>query len=204
MKKLVKIVAAMAVALAAVVGLPQAASAEMRNVEYSCKVVAPSGPFTLDHKYVIDSTAPATVDGGSDFLVGLDHQLIKTEPRFLHVTNLVVKIAVGGARINDITLTGGVGLGELPPRIEWSGGIATLTIPGPVIKGGADFRMPKLTLNLSSDGRGLVTTDLAGTSYEQPGMTGRVTVPTSGGGTAELEKYCYPTSGKRLTTTLVR
>lgn len=203
MNKLIKSAIATAVALAAMVGSPQAANAEMKDVEYTCEVLAPSGPITIDHQYVIDAIAPLAVTAKNHFEVSLDHQLVQIEPQFLYVTDLVVKIAVNGARIDNISLSGGVGLGDVPPRIEWSGGIATLTIPGPVY-GGADFRMPKMTLDLTHYGAArVITTELAGTSYEDPGMTGLVTVPTSEGGTADLEKYCYPTAGKRLSTTLL-
>jgi len=72
-----------------------------------------------------------------------------------------------------------------------------LTIPGP-ITGGSSFTPPAVTINVTANAVGSITSKYAGTSYTDPGMT--FTTNTSIGNVATA---CFASPNPTLTTTTV-
>ncbi|TLH68225.1 hypothetical protein C1S80_04320 [Mycolicibacterium aubagnense] len=78
------------------------------------------------------------------------------------------------------------------------GSNVVLTVPGP-ISGGSSYTPPAVTINVTANAAGSVTSKYAGTSYTDPGMT--FTTTLSGLGNAATA--CYPNPSPTLTTTTV-
>ena len=76
-----------------------------------------------------------------------------------------------------------------------------LKVPGP-IKGGADFELPTVTINLQAGGTGTITTKLGGTSYDAPGLTFTAVVVVFGFPVDAAAKG-YPDPSPVLTTTTI-
>ena len=77
------------------------------------------------------------------------------------------------------------------------GSNVVLTIPGP-ITGGSSFTPPAVTINVTANAVGSITSKYAGTSYTDPGMT--FTTNTSIGNVATA---CFASPNPTLTTTTV-
>ncbi|WP_141867315.1 hypothetical protein [Arthrobacter sp. SLBN-53] len=78
------------------------------------------------------------------------------------------------------------------------GSNVVLTVPGP-ISGGSSFTPPAVTINVTANAPGTITSKYAGTSYSSPGMT--MTTRVSPG--INVATSCYPNPSPTLTTTNV-
>jgi dehydratase len=75
------------------------------------------------------------------------------------------------------TLTGGSNIGSGTPTVAMSGGVITMTVPGPPAAGSV-ATLPTVTVNLTATGApgSTVKTILAGSSYSNPGITFNVKI----------------------------
>ncbi len=90
-----------------------------------------------------------------------------------NLRGLLLKVPVPqGATVDAATLTGGSNLGTDTPTVSQADGVVTVTVPGP-LAGGATFQLPALHLTLTATGAAGTTIDtrLAGTGYDDPGLT---------------------------------
>lgn len=194
-----------AVMVLSAVGVASAAPAPQGPVDvtFTCKVSSPSGDFELSHTYGINGYAPVSAKVGRSFPIVIDQDVTTTESSFVAITDLVVRLdAPTNATVIKLSLHGGVGLGTGRPDVVQTGNQIHVRIPGP-IKGGAQFKMPTVTIEATPTGVGLVESRFAGSSYVDPGMTGVVHVK-AGEGTAALPKSCFTKMKDALTTTMVR
>ncbi|MFL0240162.1 hypothetical protein [Mycobacterium sp. SMC-17] len=88
--------------------------------------------------------------------------------------------------------------GSVPGTTALVGSNVELTVPGP-IAGGATYTPPVVTINVTANAPGSITSKYAGTSYASPGMTMTTTVT----GLGNIATACYPNPSPTLTTTTV-
>ena len=171
-----RLLVASALALLPVVGTSIAASAAVQTITYDVQSTAAGQTVNSTLSVGVNANAPTTVAAGASF-----HEVVAPQP-------LTVPTSAGGNTINQIqdvafripvptnstfaaaTLRGGSGLGAAAPSVAESGGVITVTVPGP-IAGGATFTLPALILNLTAGSSGTITTQLSGTSFSDPGLT---------------------------------
>ncbi|MUL61618.1 hypothetical protein FZI86_25835 [Mycobacterium sp. CBMA335] len=82
------------------------------------------------------------------------------------------------------------------------GSNVVLTVPGP-ISGGSSYTPPAVTINVTANSAGSVTSNYAGTSYANPGMTFTTTVNAPIVGNINVATACYANPSPTLTTTTV-
>ncbi len=197
----------LSVAGAAAVAFAAPASAAVVEVNLDCQANAPIvGPQQANLAQGTDVTAPATVAPGAAFDIVVD-PAPNTVPATVagyplkQVENFALKLPVpANSTYAGSVLDGGSGLGPAAPTISVSGGVATLSFPGP-IAGGAAFELPTITFHLVAGASGTIETRLAGTGYSDPGLTFTsvvnaiidISVPTA----------CFPNPSPVFTTTRI-
>lgn len=174
---------------------------------FDCQATPPVGSpqvSTLDAG--ISGTAPASVTSGSAFQATLtpDPLTISTTSNGYTVnsiSNLQLSFAIPtGATLTGESLSGGSGVSGATVAV--SGGNVVVSVPGP-IAGGATITLPVLTLDLTAGAAGgSVQTQVAGTSYTDPGLTFTSNV-TADLTTADVPSACYVPDSPALTTTTV-
>lgn len=186
-----------------------AASAADSPVNLACQATPPIGSTqTFDISAGVNGTAPDTVASGAAFDATLAPDAI-TVPSSVSgytvnsISNLTLTVPVpANATLNTDTLSGGSGLGSGTPAVSVSGGNLSITVPGP-ISGGATFTLPTLNLNLTAGASGsTIQTQLAGTSYTDPGLTFTANVNATIFN-VDVPTTCYPSPNPTLTTTTV-
>lgn len=201
------ITAAAGLALAGLLASP--ASAAGTSLNLACQAKPPIGSAqTFNLAAGVDATAPSSVASGSSFNITLATEQM-TVPGSVSgytvksIKNIVLKAPVpAGATLNGVSLSGGSGTGSGSPSVAVSGGQIVMTVPGP-INGGATFTLPALTLALTAGASGsTVQTQLAGTSYSNPGLTFTASVPILFT-TVSVPTSCYPSPNPVLSTTTV-
>lgn len=198
-----------ALTAAAVLPIALAAPASAATaVTFDCQADAPIvGPQKVALNQDADVSAPATVAPGAAFDVVID-PAPNTVPgtvsgnKVKNINTFALKIPIpANSSYVGADLTGGSGLGSTPPTISVANGVATLSFPGP-IAGGATFELPTVTAHLTAGRSGTIETRLAGTSYQDPGLTfkavastiiGDLTAPTA----------CFPNPSPVFTTTTI-
>ncbi len=207
MKTALRLTGSLAVALLPLIALATPASAAT-TVTFDCQANAPVvGPQKVTFTQDADVTAPATsAPGGAvDVVIDPTPNTVPATAAGYTVKNIntfALKIPIpANSTFVSADLTGGSGLGTTPPKIEVSGGVATLSFPGP-IAGGAAFELPTVTAHLTAGSSGTIETKLYGTSYSDPGLTfnavvssiiGDITAPTA----------CFPSPSPVFTTTTI-
>ncbi|WP_410621822.1 cyclase [Amycolatopsis sp. cmx-8-4] len=165
------------------------------------------GPQQVSLNQDADVTAPATVAPGAAFDVVIDPapnevpgEVAGNTVKNINTFALKFPIPANSTYVSA-DLAGGSGLGSTAPAIAVSGGVATLSFPGP-IAGGATFELPTITAHLTAGAAGTIETKLSGTTYSDPGLTfnavagtfiGDITAPTA----------CFPNPSPVFTTTTI-
>ncbi len=129
-------------------------------------------------------------------------RLRRPDSRVQNISNLKMLIPVPA---NSIFVSTSISGGSVPggaPSVALVGSNVVLTVPAP-INGGTSFTPPAVTINVTANAPGTITSKYAGTSYSSHGMTmtTRVTVPIIGG--TNVATSCYPNPSPTLTTTNV-
>jgi dehydratase len=178
-----------------------------QTIAYNCRASAAgqTADFTLNQD--VDSTAPATVAAGGAVAVVID-PAPNTIPASAggytvkNAQNLSLLIPVpANSTYSSASLAGGSGLNSTP-TIALSGSNVVLTVPGP-INGGSTFELPTVTINLTAGSSGTITTQLAGTSYDDPGLTVTANVNGPLGIPISAPAKCFPSPNPTLTTTTI-
>src|SRR5688500_11126737 len=183
-----------------------ASAAAPQTITYKLRASAAgqSSDFTLDQG--VDASAPATVTPNGSVAVTIDPapNKIPTEAggrQVREIKGLALKLPVpANSTFRSASLSGGAGLGGTP-TVALQGNDVVLSVPGP-IKGGADFELPTVTINLQAGGTGTITTKLGGTSYDAPGLTFTAVVTVIGFPVNAAAKG-YPDPSPVLTTTTI-
>jgi dehydratase len=197
--------AALAIVPALTLAVPAAAAPA--SVNFDCQANAPIvGPQTVSLTQSVEVTAPATVAPGGALDVVIDpapNSVPATVAGYnlKQVKDFSLKIPIpANSTYVSATLTGGSGLGSTAPKFAVSGGVATLSFPGP-IAGGAAFELPTVTVKLTAGNSGTIQTKLAGTSYTDPGLTFTAVVNQIFDISAPTA--CFPNPSPVFTTTTI-
>ena len=202
-----KLAAIAAAALVPVLVFATTASAEApQTITYKLRASAAgqSSDFTLDQG--VDASAPATAAPGSALAVTIDPapNTIPTEAggrQVREIKGLALKLPVpANSSFASASLAGGSGLGGTP-TIALQGNDVVLSVPGP-IKGGANFELPTVTINLTAGAAGTIDAKLGGTSYDAPGLTFTAVV-TVFGFPIDAAAKGFPDPNPVLTTTTI-
>ncbi|QPG70358.1 hypothetical protein [Mycolicibacterium mucogenicum] len=92
--------------------------------------------------------------------------------------------------------------GSVPGSTALVGSNVELTVPGP-ISGGSTYTPPQVTINVTANAPGSITSNYAGSSYANPGMTFTTTLKPIIGPNFNTATACYPNPSPTLTTTTV-
>jgi dehydratase len=190
---------------AAVFVMAPMASAAPTDINYDCEADTPIGPQNATLTQTVDATAPATVAPGGALDVVVD-PAPSTVPSDVNgntvkeVKNFTLKVPVPtNSTLTGVDLSGGSGVGT--PAWSESGGVVTVTFPGP-IAGGASFEIPTVTAHLTAGASGSIDSGLYGTSYDDPGLT-FTTVVGSIIGDINAPTSCFPNPNPVLTSTAI-
>ncbi|MFI6100168.1 cyclase [Lentzea sp. NPDC051213] len=151
------------------------ASAAPQTITFKMRASAAgqTAEFTLEQG--LDATAPETVAPNGSVKVTIDPAPNKVPSeaegrQVREIKNFALSMPVpANSKFTSASLSGGSGLNSTP-TIGLVGNDVVLKVPGP-IKGGADFELPVVTIELQAGGTGTVATKLGGTSYDAPGLT---------------------------------
>ncbi|ARP73741.1 cyclodehydratase [Streptomyces pluripotens] len=185
------------------------ASAADTPVAFDCQAKPPIvSAQTFDLSAGVDATAPSTVLSGSAFNITLAPAPITVPGSVNGYTVKSIKdiklraVVPANAALTGESLSGGSGTGSGTPSVAVSGGDIVMTVPGP-ISGGSTFTLPTLTLDLVAGASGgTVDTQLAGTAYDNPGLTFTARVPILFF-TADVPTSCYSSPNPVLSSTAV-
>jgi dehydratase len=197
-----------ALAIVPMLAIGQTASAASQTITFKVRAsaVGQTADLTLDQ--TVDSSAPASVAPGGTFAVTIDPGP-NTVPAsgggrtISEINTIQLKLPVpANSSYVSASLSGGSGLGSTAPTVGLSGTNVVLNVKGP-LKGGAKFELPTVTLNLKATGPSgsSVQTKLAGTSYDNPGLTFNAVVVVIFPITAPAK--AYPDPSPVLTTTAI-
>lgn len=202
---LLKAGTAVAAALLATLALAPTASAAT-DLVYDCQADTPLGPEYATLDQTLDATAPATVapSGALDVVVDPAPDTVPTELAGFQVVNVntfALRLPVpANSTLTGVDLSGGAGLGGDPTWSE-SGGVVTVSFPGPIAGGGA-FELPTITAHLAAGPAGTIDTTLSGSSYSDPGLTFNTVVSTPVG-EISTPTSCFPNPNPLLTSTTI-
>lgn len=175
---------------------------------YACRADTTFGRHLLSLRQAVDAKAPATVPPNTRFTIAVDLKpgALPGEVKgfqLKEVRDLSLRVPIpANSSYVSARLSGGSGLNSTP-TVHLEHGDAVVKVPGP-IPGGANYRLPSLSVRLKSGRRGaVIETRLKGTSYDDPGLTLQakikwkfvtITAPVS----------CFPDPNPALTRTVVR
>lgn len=189
-------------------GLASTAAADTSTaVTYDCQASAAgsSGTFTVDA--TVTASAPSTVAADSALTItesvgsitvptSADGYTVK------EIEGIALELPVpANATYDSASLSGGSDYGSGTPSVSESGGVITISIPGP-ITAGTTFTLPTLTLNLTSGSSGTITSTLSGTSYSDPGLTFTAVLSVIGI-SVDASAVGYPSTSPTLTSTTI-
>lgn len=183
------------------------ASYAAQTATFKCEAKAAGQTANFSLNQDLDATAPATAKAGDALTVVLDPAPNKLPAEaggypIKDVKDLALKIPVpANSTYVSATLAGGSGLGSTP-SVALEGSDVVLKVAGPV-KGGSDFELPTLTLNLKAGAAGTIISKLGGTSYDAPGLTATANVTGPLGLPISAAAKCYPDPNPTLTTTTI-
>jgi dehydratase len=210
MTRLPLLSAAAATAIAATLALGSPAMAAVVPVTWDCQAKPPVGsPQQLPLDNSVNADAPATVAAGGSFeaVLAPEPTSVPTEAggyKVNNLQNLTLKVPVpAGSTYQAATLTGGSNLGTGIPSVAQADGVVTVTVPGP-LAGGSTFQLPALHLTLTAAGAAgsAIDTRLAGTSYDDPGMTFTANVQ-AGPFPVNVPTSCFASPSPTLTSTTI-
>jgi dehydratase len=188
-------------------------------VDFDCEIksnhfLVPNTTGTNTVRY--DSTGPQAVAPAGAFVVKVAPEpfSVNGDPTsygtVTQVSNLVWKLAVpANASLTSHTITGWSNVGAGTPTSSVSGGVITVTIPGPIASGTTASPnvaiLPTVTMNLTATGPAgsRISPKIAGTTYASPGLTFATRVTGTLVGTLNPTFSCFPTSTGALRSTLI-
>jgi dehydratase len=164
---------------AALVLATPAGAATTVATTFDCQARPPIGsPQQLTLPAAVQADAPAAVTVGQTFEVTLapDPMTVPATAggnTINNLRNLALKVPVpAGSTYQSAALTGGSNLGSGTPTVSQADNVVTVTVPGP-LAAGSTYQLPALHLTLTASGAPDTTIDtqVAGASYDNPGLT---------------------------------
>lgn len=171
------------------------------SVNWSCQASAGTSSMTTS----VTTTAPGSVTAGSPVAITIapGSSTVPTNPvpgfTVVSISNMKMIIPVPA---NSTYVSSSASGGSVPGTTALVGSNVELTVPGP-IPGGSTYTPPAVTINVTANAPGSVTTKYAGTSYTNPGMTFTTTLKPPLGSNFNVATACYPNPSPTLTTTTV-
>ncbi|WP_245720098.1 hypothetical protein [Nocardia uniformis] len=149
----------------------------------------------------VDGTAPSSAASGSAVAITLTPGVstVPSSASGFTVTNISNLKMTFPTPANSTLVSATASGGTVAGTVTTSGGNIVLTVPGP-IAGGTSFTPPAVTINVTAGASGTpITSQYAGTSHANPGMTMTTRVSFVG----NVATACYPDPSPTLTTTAV-
>jgi len=206
-------IGALVVALA---GCDDPPTTERVVVAHACKISSSVGDTSGSAESTFDTTAPQAVAPGAEFEVKLVPAPFSPDGRptgdgtLAEVSAIASKIAVpAGTSLVSYSIGGWSNVGSGTPTVAASGGVVTVTTPGPIRSSTPSSpnvaTLPTLTLRLKATGAAgtKVQVAMAGTSTSNPGLTFKAKVTGTIIGTLNTTLSCYPSPNRTLHSTLI-
>jgi hypothetical protein len=185
-------------------------------VAHSCKITSSVGDTTGTAESTFDTTALQAVKPGAEFDVELKPAPFSpdgtptSDGTLAEVSAIASKIAVpAGTTLVSYSIANWSNVGAGTPTATASGGVITVTTPGPIRSSTASSpnvaTLPTLTLKLKATGvaGSRINVAMAGTSTSNPGLTFKAKVTGTLIGTLTPTLSCYPNPNKVLHSTLI-
>lgn len=171
------------------------------SVNWSCKATVGTSSMTTS----VTGTAPSSVTAGSAVAITIapGSSTVPTSAVGVTVVNInsmkmIIPVPANSTYVSSSASGGGL----YPGSTALVGSNVVLTIPGP-IPGGATYTPPAVTINVTANAPGSITSKYAGTGYIDPGMTFTTRVKPPLLPESDLATSCYPNPSPTLTTTTV-
>lgn len=170
------------------------------SVNWSCQASVGTSSMTTS----VTTTAPGSVTAGSPVAITIapGSSTVPTSAAgvtVVKISNMKMLIPVPA---NSTYVSSSASGGSVPGTTALVGSNVVLTVPGP-ISGGATYTPPAVTINVTANAPGSVTSNYAGNSYSNPGMTFTTTVKPPLLPQIDVATACYPNPSPTLTTTTV-
>lgn len=171
------------------------------SVNWSCQASAGTSSMTTS----VTGTAPGSVTAGSPVAITIapGSSTVPTNPiplvTVVSISNMQMIIPVPA---NSTYVSSSASGGTFSGTTALVGSNVVLTVAGP-IPGGSTYTPPAVTINVTANSPGSITSKYAGTSYSNPGMTFTTTVKPVIGPNFNVATSCYPNPSPTLTTTTV-
>lgn len=172
------------------------------SVNWSCKASAGTSSMTTS----VTTTAPGSVTAGSPVAITIapGSSTVPTSPiplfTVVNISNMKMLIPVPA---NSTYVSSSASGGTFPGTTALVGGNVELTVAGP-IPGGTTYTPPVVTINVTANAPGSITSKYAGTSYTDPGMTFTTKLKNNiTNAQSDVATACYPNPSPTLTTTTV-
>jgi dehydratase len=152
----------------------------------------------------VTTTAPGSVTAGSPVAITIapGSSTVPTTAAgvtVVKISNMKMLIPVPA---NSTYVSSSASGGSVAGTTALVGSNVVLTVPGP-ISGGATYTPPQVTINVTANAPGSITSKYAGTAYSDPGMTFTTTVKPPLLPQTDVATACYPNPSPTLTTTTV-
>ncbi|AHC23257.2 hypothetical protein TS71_13195 [Mycolicibacterium neoaurum] len=170
------------------------------TVNWSCQGTVLGVSQTSSMTTSVDGVAPGSVTAGSPVAITLTpgSSSVPSSASGFTVTNISNLKMIIPVPANSTFVSTSTSGGTVSGSAALVGSDVVLTVPGP-ISGGSSFTPPAVTINVTANAPGTITSKYAGTSYSSPGMT--MTTRVSPG--INVATSCYPNPSPTLTTTNV-
>jgi dehydratase len=198
-----RLAAAAAFALVPVLAFGTTASAANQTINYQVRASALGQTAEMALGQDIDSTAPATAAPGSAVQVVVDPAANQVPSegggyQIREIKNLVLKLPVPA---NSTFVSASTAGGSHPSTVALEGSDVVLRVAGP-LAGGQSFELPTVTINLTAGASGTIETKLAGTSYDDPGLTFTAVI-IAFGFPIDAAAVAFPNPSPVLTSTVI-
>jgi dehydratase len=198
-----RLAAAAAFALVPVLAFGTTASAANQTINYQVRASAFGQSTELTLAQDLDSTAPETVAAGDPVQVVVDPapNQVPSEGggyEIREINNLVLKLPVPA---NSTFVSASAAGGSHPSTVALEGNDVVLRVAGP-LAGGQSYELPTVTINLTAGSSGTIETKLAGTSYDDPGLTFTVVI-IAFGFPVDASAVAFPNPSPVLTSTTI-
>nr|WP_246598347.1 DUF11 domain-containing protein [Nocardia tengchongensis] len=176
------------------------------SVDFQCQAKPPIGDAqTFTMTLGVSGAAPSTASVGDAVTITLTPagqqvpDAVSGHPlRSLRGIKLSMPVPANSTYVSS-TVSGGT----VAATVGQSGGRITLDAPG-TIAAGASFTLPAVTVKVTAAAAGTITSTLAGTSFDDPGLTFTASVDSGTIlGAVDVPVKCYPGTAPTLTTTTV-
>ncbi|WP_433671395.1 hypothetical protein ACQP06_07200 [Nocardia sp. CA-136227] len=176
------------------------------TINFQCQATPPiGGAQTFTMALGVTGAAPSTAKTGDAVAITLTPAAMQVPAtvsghplRSIRGIKLIMPVPADSTYVSS-----SVSGGTVTATVAQSAGKITLNAPGSTAAG-ATFTLPAVTVNLTASAVGTLTSTIAGTSYDDPGLTFTASVDSGTIlGAVDVPVKCYPSPAPTLTTTTV-